>query len=181
MVDNKCSMMKISNPMQSDATDTLQRPSEPSQAIPKLVLMRSIRLMSLHHSLVHSSGTGDHPLDIFHAVSLERAHQFLLLRLRQAIVPRIAVEFPELLHVLVGHGLRLEGSLWWIGAAGFEKSSGGGCCGADVSWEGLLLLILLLRVEILLLLLLVGTGGVGVLGPIVVVSDEIGKVVPLVG
>jgi hypothetical protein len=166
--------------MQSDAIDTLQRPSEPSQAVPHYLLLLSVRLLPLHHSLVHSSSAGDHPLDIFHAVSLERAHQFLLLRLRQAIVPRIAVEFPELLHVLVGHGLRLEGSLRWVGAAGFEESGGGGCCGADVSCEGLSVLILL-GVEILLLLvLLVGTGGVGILGPVVVVDDEIGKVVPLV-
>jgi hypothetical protein len=129
VVVNKCNMMRIhSNAI--NAIDTLERPhaipSHPMLSPLLVLLLLSIRLMPLHHSLVHSSGTGDHPLDVFHAVCFERTHQFLLLRLRQAVVPSIAVELPELLHVLVGHGLRLEGSLRWVGAAGFEESGGGG-------------------------------------------------------
>lgn len=170
------------NPIQCNEHRQHRRYPPDPRLLLLLLLLLSLGLIPLHHSLMHSGSTCDHALNIFHTVCLERAHQLLLLRLGQAVIPRVAVEFPELLHVLVGHGLGFEGSLRWVRAAGLEEGGGGSCWGADVGWEGLLVLILLRGIEILLLLmlLLVRTGGVSVLGPVVVV-DEVGEVVPLVG
>jgi hypothetical protein len=87
-------------------------------------------------------GRGDHSLDVFHSVSFERLHELLLLHLRQAVIPGVAVQVPELLHVLIGHGLDVESSWGRILIPRLK------ICGvavvavlAHVVWERLLLLV----------------------------------------
>lgn len=118
----------------------------------------------------------NHALDILHTVALERVHELLLLHFRKTVVPRVAVEIPELLHVLVCDGLWVEGAGRGVGVCGLEEG-GGGVVGrlSDVSREGMLGLILMweLGIEVVLvglllmvsLVLLYAWIGVGVLWP----------------
>lgn len=93
---------------------------------------------------MHLLRRGDHALDVFHAIPFKRVHELLLLHLCQAVVPGVAVQIPELLHVLVCHGLGIESSWRGIGVCRLEECGGAIIVVlADVGGEWLLRLIVL--------------------------------------